>query len=55
VGGAAPGLGVRVAPPGGPGRAAGGPARPAAPPRVHRLLLATRLDRVLTLDAADVA
>jgi anti-anti-sigma factor len=27
----------------------------AVPPRVHRLLLATRLDRVLTLDAADVA
>ncbi|MDQ1687745.1 MAG: hypothetical protein QOK42_720 [Frankiaceae bacterium] len=27
----------------------------AVPPRVHRLLLATRLDRVLTLDAAEVA
>ena len=27
----------------------------AVPPRVHRLLLATRLDRVLTLDDAEVA
>ena len=27
----------------------------AVPARVHRLLLATRLDRVLTLDAAEVA